>query len=63
MIKKMAWNTFKNTGDVNTYLELKQIQNIEQQMQKQGQNNMMPNIQQQMEEQNGNNKNEWYNNF
>ena len=63
MIKKIAWNTFKNTGDVNTYLELKQIQNIEQQMQKQGQNNMMPNIQQQMEEQNGNNKNEWYNNF
>lgn len=63
MIKKMAWNTFKNTGDVNTYLELKQIQNIEQQMQTQGQNNMVPNIQQQMEEQNGNNKNEWYNNF
>ena len=26
MIKKMAWNTFKNTGDVNTFLELKQIQ-------------------------------------
>ena len=24
MIKKMAWNTFKNTGDVNTFLELKQ---------------------------------------
>ena len=29
MIKKMAWNTFKNTGDVNTFLELKQIQNLE----------------------------------
>ena len=26
MIKKIAWNTFKNTGDVNTFLELKQIQ-------------------------------------
>lgn len=30
MIKKIAWDVFKNTGDINTYLELKQIQNIEQ---------------------------------
>ena len=51
MIKKIAWETFKNTGDVNTFLELKQIQNIQAQMQ------------QQMEVQNGNNQNEWYNNF
>ena len=51
MIKKIAWETFKNTGDVNTFLELKQIQDIQTQMQ------------QQMEEQNGNNQNEWYNNF
>lgn len=55
MIKKIAWNTFKNTGDVNTFLELKQIQNIEEQIYKK--------IKQPMEEQNGNNKNEWYNNF
>ena len=48
MIKKIAWDTFKNTGDVNTYLELKQIQNIEEQIQK--------------AEQNGYNKNEWNNN-
>ena len=61
MIKKIAWNTFKNTGDVNTFLELKQIQNLEAQMQ--GQNEIMSNMQQQMEEQNGNNQNEWYNNF
>ena len=54
MIRKIAWNTFKNTGDVNTFLELKQIQ---------GQNHIMQNIQQQMEEQNGNNQNEWYNNI
>lgn len=59
MIKKIAWNTFKNTGDVNTFLELKQIQNIEQQLQ----NDIVQNIPQQMEEQNGNNQNEWYNNF
>ena len=29
MIKKLAWNTFKNTGNINTYLEYKQITNIE----------------------------------
>jgi hypothetical protein len=29
MIQKMAWNTFKNTGDINTFLELKQLDNIE----------------------------------
>ena len=67
MIKKIAWNTFKNTGDVNTFLELKQIENIEQQMYQQmpmqGQNDIISNIQQQTEEQNGNNQNEWYNNF
>ena len=51
MIKKIAWNTFKNTGDVNTFLELKQLQDMQAQMQ------------QQMEAQNGNNQNEWYNNI
>lgn len=29
MIKKIAWDTFKNTGDINTFLEYKQIENIE----------------------------------
>ncbi len=29
MIKKMAWDAFKNTGDINTFLEYKQIQNLE----------------------------------
>ena len=32
MIKKMAWNTFKNTGDINIYLELKKISDIEENM-------------------------------
>ena len=36
MIKKIAWDTFKNTGDVNTYLELKQIQ--EQKVKQNGDN-------------------------
>lgn len=48
MIKKIAWNTFKQTGNIDTYLELKQIQNIEQNLQK--------------VEQDGNNKNEGNNN-
>ena len=34
MIKKIAWNTFKQTGNIDTYLELKQIQNIENELQK-----------------------------
>lgn len=30
MIKQIAWNTFKKTGDINTFLELKQVSNLEQ---------------------------------
>lgn len=29
MIKQMAWATFKKTGDINTFLELREVQNIE----------------------------------
>lgn len=32
MLKQMAWNTFKNTGDINTFLELKQVTDIEENM-------------------------------
>ena len=32
MIKQIAWNTFKNTGDINTFLELKQVKEIEENM-------------------------------
>lgn len=32
MIKQIAWNTFKNTGNINTFLELKQVINMEQNM-------------------------------
>ena len=45
MIKQMAWNTFKNTGDINTFLELVEVENLEKNMIK-------------AEEQNGNNKGE-----
>ena len=29
MIKQLAWNTFKNTGNIDTYLELIEVENIE----------------------------------
>ena len=29
MIKDIAWNTFKNTGSIKTFLELKQIEHLE----------------------------------
>ena len=29
MIKQMAWNTFKNTGNINTIVELMQIEQVE----------------------------------
>lgn len=29
MIKQIAWDAFKNTGDINTFLEYKQIENLE----------------------------------
>ena len=34
MIKKIAWDTFKNTGDINTFLEYKEIENLEKGIQK-----------------------------
>jgi len=30
MIKQLAWNTFKNTGNIDTFLELKQVIDIEE---------------------------------
>ena len=36
MIKQLAWNTFKKTGDINSYLELAEIENAERQLQNQG---------------------------
>ena len=32
MIKQMAWNTFKNTGDINTFMELIEVENIEKKL-------------------------------
>ncbi len=30
MIKQMAWNTFKQTGNIDTFLEFVQVKNIEE---------------------------------
>lgn len=43
MISKMAWNTFKKTGDINAFLEFIESKNIEENI---------------LEEQNGDNKDE-----
>ena len=29
MIKEIAWNTFKNTGNIDTFMELRQLENYE----------------------------------
>lgn len=29
MIKQIAWNTFKITGDITTFLELTELENIQ----------------------------------
>lgn len=48
MIKQIAWNTFKNTGNINTFLELMEVQNIEKDMNKKIDGEI-----------DGNNKDEW----
>ncbi len=49
MIKQIAWNTFKNTGDINTFLELMEVENVQKNIIN-GKDN------------NGNIQNEWNNN-
>ena len=41
MIKKLAWNTFKNTGNINTFLELMEVENVERYLQKNALNNQI----------------------
>lgn len=36
MIKEIAWDTFKKTGDINTFLELKQIEVLEKEIKTNG---------------------------
>ena len=32
MIKQIAWNTFKNTGNIDTFMELMDVENVEKTM-------------------------------
>lgn len=32
MLKQLAWNTFKNTGDINTYIEFSKVMDVEKQL-------------------------------
>ena len=41
MIKKLALNTFKNTGNINTFLELIEVENVERDLQKNALNNQI----------------------
>ncbi len=34
MLKQMAWNTFKNTGNIDTFMELMEVQNVEKNIEK-----------------------------
>lgn len=72
MIKKIAWNTFKNTGNIDTFLEFKQIRDFEnsqknidlldnQEIEQNLENPVISMLQK--VETDGNNKNEWNNNF
>ena len=54
MIKDLAWKTFKSTGNIDTFLELKQIENLK---------NMTDIINGQKVEIDGNSKNKGNNNF
>ena len=67
MIKNIAWNTFKNTGNINTFLEFKQIKEMENNNLSNSNSNGVLNNDIasaiQKVELDGNNKNEWNNNF
>ena len=32
MMKNIAWNTFKKTGNINSYLEFNELRNMEENM-------------------------------
>ena len=44
MIKQIAWNTFKNTGDINTFLELLEVKNLESNIKNNSEGNIEKNI-------------------
>lgn len=67
MLKQIAWNTFKNTGNINTFMELVELDNINKNITKNNNYNStntdLTKNEFIYEDNNGNNKNEGYNNF
>lgn len=59
MIKKLAWNTFKNTGNINTFLELMEVENVERKLL----DNTLNNQENYEKDVYGNNKNKGNNTF
>ncbi len=62
MIKKLAWDAFKNTGNINTFLEFKEIESVERNLMdtnlNQNANNYLNStLYNNLEKENGNNKN------
>ena len=59
MIKKLAWDAFKKTGNINTYLEFKEIESAEKNLDYNQNSNIYlnSNIYNNLEKQNGDNKN------
>lgn len=57
MIKQLAWNTFKNTGSIDTFLELVEMRNIEENITGYVNNNMKEELE------NGDNQNKRDNYF
>ncbi len=57
MIKKIAWQTFKNTGDINTFMELKQIEEIEKEIEKEVEGHSLMSLEEGYE--NGKCENKW----
>ena len=62
IIKNIAWNVFKNTGNIDTFLEFKQIKDIENANMNGMLNNDITSTIQKVEL-NGDNQNQWNNNF
>ena len=46
MIKQIAWNTFKNTGSIDSYLELTKVENIERNISKKLEKKELNNVEQ-----------------
>ena len=53
MIKQIAGNTFKNTGDINSFFELLEVKNLESNIKNNSEGNIEKNILE-AEKQNGN---------